>query len=68
VTKLVTNVSPCKGDGLEPTVEPDDEDIALFKEVEFRPTKDYPKARHAGMVGDQICFEHKQMLLKVTES
>jgi hypothetical protein len=39
--------------------------MVLFKEVEFRPTKDYPKGRNIGMVGDQICFEHDRLPIPV---
>jgi hypothetical protein len=68
LSKLVSNVSPWKGDGID--IQEDltpDEDMALFKEAEFRPTKDHPNGYYAGMVGDQVIFEYDRMPIPISK-
>jgi len=63
LARIVSNVSPWKGDGLEMSSDStyEDEDLVLFKEVEIRPTKDDPRGVYAAMVGDQMCFKHDRL-------
>jgi len=44
--KLVGQVSPWKGAGLETQVYQEDADFVLLREVEFRPTKERPEGRY----------------------
>jgi len=53
--KLVANVSPWKGAGLESLSEYEDDDIVVFKEIEYRPDKQYPNGRYvASCCGKKI--------------
>ena len=67
LSRLVANVSPWKGDGLDRT-EPDaDEDLVIFKEMEFKPTKEYPQGLYVGFVGSQQCFKHERLPIPVSK-
>lgn len=51
--KLVANVSPWKSSGIETSLfNARDEDLVLFKEVEFKPNKEFPDGRYVSMIGD----------------
>lgn len=67
LAKLVATVSPWKGTGLETMAEhgPDDSDQVILKEFEFRPTKDMPRGRYVGYVGDQKIFDYQRMPIAV---
>jgi hypothetical protein len=65
LSQLVANVSPWKGDGVEWFNEFTDEDMVLFKEVECRPTKEFPRGHYSAMVGDQIVFEYDRLPIAV---
>ena len=56
LAKLVGQVSPWKGLGLESTALTDfeSEDLCVFKEVEFKPSKRYPEGKYIVSVGGQI--------------
>lgn len=62
---MVASVSPWKGDGLEHIADIPSDDIVLLKEVECRPTKDFPKGHYSGMVGDQVIFEYPRLPIPV---
>jgi hypothetical protein len=67
LSRLVANVSPWKGDGLPTTDLDQDEDLVIFKEMEFRPTKEDPKGLYVGYVGTQQCFKHNRLPIPVGE-
>lgn len=69
LARLVANVSPWKGDGLEFTQGSvlDTDDLVLFKEVEVRPTRENPQGVYAAMVGDQIIFNYNRLPIKVSK-
>ena len=64
LSSMVASVSPWKGDGLEMITELPDEDMVLFKEVEQRPTKDFPQGHYSAMVGERILFEYDRLPIK----
>jgi hypothetical protein len=68
LARLVANVSPWKGDGLDfsQSVE-QNADMVIFKEVEFRPSKKYPQGRYAAMVDDKVIFDYKRLPIKVSK-
>jgi hypothetical protein len=67
-SRLVASVSPWKGDGLDFSSSLEvNEDLVIFKEVEMRPTKEFPKGRYAAMVGDLIIFDYKRLPIKVSD-
>jgi len=52
---LIANVSPWKGRGFEQEIEEDlTEKMVVVKEVEFRPTKEFPEGRYAVVVDGQF--------------
>lgn len=60
--KLVANVSPWKSAGLESQMlDFKAEDLVVFKEVEFAPTKKYPKGRYVAAVGDKVLIDAKNL-------
>jgi hypothetical protein len=67
LSKLVANVSPWKGDGMDQMTELADEDLVLFKEVEVRPTRDNPSGIYAAMVNDQFIFKYARLPIPVGE-
>jgi len=59
---LVANVSPWKGSGLETRIlNMKAEDLVVFKEAEFKPTKTNPDGRYVAQCGDTIMVDAKQM-------
>lgn len=56
---LVAQVSPWKGSGTDPGQLEDEksEDLVVVKEIEYKPTRRYPKGRHAVRVGDYFVFD-----------
>lgn len=69
LSSMVANVSPWKGDGM--IIGPDqtfeDDDLVLFKELEFKPTREHPDGIYAGLVGNQICFKHNRLPIPTGE-
>lgn len=53
LSKLVANVSPWKGTNIVHNLENDD-DLVLFKEVEFAPQRDYPEGRYVVSCGGKL--------------
>ena len=66
---LVANVSPWKGRSLEQggLAEMDNEKLCLFQEVEYRPTKKYPKGRYAAVSDGQVLENKTEMPIKVNK-
>ena len=63
--KLVSQVSPWKGAGLEAyAVSYEDSDLVLFKEVEFQPTDEYPNGRYIVTCNNQLIVDMKRMIVK----
>ena len=69
LSSIVANISPWKGDGLQlgNDQSKDDDDLVLFKEIEFRPTKAHPMGIYAAMVGDKMCFRHERLPIPMQE-
>ena len=68
---LVANVSPWKGRSLEQgggIAEMDNEKLVLFQEVEYRPTKEYPKGRYAAVADGQVLENKAEMPIKVDKN
>jgi len=63
LSTMVANVSPWKGDGMEIHQDQtyEDDDLVLFKEIEFRPTRQHPEGIYAAIVGDQLCFRYERL-------
>jgi len=59
--KLVANVSPWKMRGVEVDLDDKSEELVLYREVEYRPTKDFPKGRYVAMAGETIVKQVDQM-------
>jgi len=58
LSKLVGSVSPWKGHALDmQTIETDDDDLVLFKEVEFRPSAKFPQGKYVVSCGGQIVHQ-----------
>ena len=66
--KLVSNVSPWKGRGLElDMIEERPQDLVLFKEVEYQPSKMFPNGRYNVMAGDTIVKKQEKLPIPVKE-
>ncbi len=60
--KLVSNVSPWKGAGIDERLfDLTSEDMVVYKEIEERPTKRHPNGRYIVAVGDKILQEDEKM-------
>jgi hypothetical protein len=66
--KLVANVSPWKGSGLESLSTVDDEDMVVFKEVEYKPDVQYPDGRYVATSCGQVLFAHERMPIPVDKN
>jgi hypothetical protein len=66
---LIANVSPWKGRSLDQgsLAEMDNSKLVLFQEVEYRPTKNYPKGRYASVVEGQVLENKNEMPIKVNK-
>lgn len=59
---LIANVSPWKGRGLEVSVlEEDVSKLCVYREIEYRPTKDYTEGRYCAMAGDEVVINDTKM-------
>jgi len=71
--KMVGDVSPWKGSGLisAETFDMATKDLVVYREIEFRPTKDRvlssPNGRYAVLVGDQVLYDEPQMPIPVSK-
>lgn len=55
LSKLIGAVSQWKGKSIDfQTLENDDDDLVLFREVEFKPTRDFPMGRYVVSCGGKI--------------
>ena len=64
---LVANVSPWKGRSLEEgtIAEMENQDLVLFQEVEYRPTKTFPEGRYAAVADGMVMENKSEMPIKV---
>ncbi len=69
LASIVANISPWKGDGLQVGNDQtkEDDDLVLFKEIEFRPTKAHPNGIYTALVGDKVCFRHERLPIPLQE-
>lgn len=67
--KMVGEVSQWKGAGLVSmeTFDKATQDLVIYKEMEFRPTKSLPKGRYVVQVGNQILYDKKEMPIPVKD-
>jgi len=64
--KLVGQVSPWKGYGLEYSmIDDQDDDLVLFRELEFKPTNAFPNGRYVVSCRDQVIIDIDRMPIKV---
>jgi hypothetical protein len=54
LSKLVSNVSPWKGQSISTQNLEQEEDLVLFKEVEFAPQRDFPEGRYVVSCGGKL--------------
>jgi hypothetical protein len=67
LAKLVANVSPWKGHSLDySTMNVEDEDVMLFREMEFRPTVKYPNGLYFISCGGQIIYKRNRLPIQST--
>jgi len=59
---LVANVSPWKGRGFEMDLESfSDDDLVMFREMEYRPSPEHPDGRYAVMCGGDVLLDIEGM-------
>lgn len=63
--QLVANVSPWKMRGVEQSVEDVHEELVLFREIEYKPTADFPEGRYYAMAGGTVVKKVAAMPIKV---
>jgi len=64
--KMVANVSPWKGRGMESDMmDSHNEDLVLYQEIEYAPTKDYPEGRYCVRAGADIIKQAPYMPIPV---
>jgi len=66
---LIANVSPWKGRGVEGGMETDinSEDMVLFREIEYKPTKSHPKGQYFAVAGGQIVVRQDYLPIPVSD-
>jgi hypothetical protein len=66
---LVSNVSPWKGRGIHEGewISTANNKMTLFKEIEYRPTKRYPRGRYVAVVGNQVVAKRDELPISVTK-
>ncbi len=63
--KLVSQVSPWKGYGLETgMMDMPEEDLVLFREIEFKPNNKYPNGRYMVVCRDQVLINIDRLPIK----
>ncbi|OEU68503.1 MAG: hypothetical protein BBJ57_07435 [Desulfobacterales bacterium PC51MH44] len=65
--KMVASVSPWKGAGLESLSDVEDDDMVIFKEIEYKPDLRYPNGRYVGTCCGQALFAHDKMPIPISE-
>lgn len=64
--KMVSEISPWKGSGLQTQIMSlKEEDLVIFQEVEFRPTKTDPQGRYVVSCGGDILLDSKSLPIPV---
>lgn len=67
LTKLVADVSPWKGHSLSGnTLDMEDENVVLFRELEFAPTVSHPNGQYFISCGGKIIYKRDRMPIKST--
>lgn len=67
LAKLIGTVSPWKGQVIDmQTLETEDNDLVLFKEVEFKPYKSYMAGRYVCTCGDKLLLSVERMPIEAT--
>jgi hypothetical protein len=66
--KLVANVSPWKMRGMEVDLDDTADKLVMFREIEYRPTRDFPKGRYVAMAGDKIVKHEDSMPVPVDKN
>jgi len=68
---LVAEVSPWKGRSLDNSSDTltslDSSKLTLYKELEYRPTRKYPKGRYVAYAGGKIVINQSELPIAVTE-
>jgi hypothetical protein len=62
--KLVSQVSPWKGAGLEAQTWEEDEDLVLLREAEFKPTIKFPKGRYIVCCQTKVLLDSERLPIK----
>jgi len=63
---LVANVSPWKGRGIEEDLtQKSGEDLVMYFEVEYKPTKEYPAGRYVSKAGNKVLVNDTKMPIPV---
>jgi len=65
--KIMANVSPWKGNGLETLSDLENDDMVIFKEIEYKPDAQYQNGRFVATCCGQVCFAHDRMPIPVDE-
>lgn len=65
--KMVANVSPWKGSGLESLGDIEEEDMVIFKEIEYKPDADYPNGRYVGTCCGSALFTYDKLPIPVED-
>lgn len=65
---LIANVSPWKGRGVESGLDPDinSEDMVVFREIEYKPTQQYPKGRYFAVAGGNVLIKQDSLPIPVS--
>jgi len=65
--KMVASVSPWKGAGLESLSDVEDDEMVIFKEIEYKPDMHYPNGRYVGTCCGQVLFAHDKMPIPIDD-
>jgi hypothetical protein len=66
--KLIANVSPWKMRGMQTDLDDNVDKYVMYKEIEYRPTQEFPKGRYVAMAGDQIVKREDSMPVPVDKN
>lgn len=66
---LVSNVSPWKGRGFEADMlNMSNDDLVVYKEIEYRPTREYPEGRYQAIASDEVLVNDTHLPIKVPQT
>ena len=66
---LIGNVSPWKGRGFDSAMlDVNTDNLVVYKEMEYRPTKEYPKGRYQVMAGDKLLVNDTELPIPVEDT